>query len=109
MRRQSVEVGTLVAQGNGARVGFQSLHDVVTECGRQVEGDEGFAGLGGVVHVDGAGVGDGEHFGEPDGEGDARAGLESVAGLVVEVTEVGDVDLEGTGDFLADFLVVSWC
>lgn len=49
----------------------------------------------------GTGGGYGEHFGEPQREGEGRAGFEGLGGIVVEVAEIGEVDFELAGNFLA--------
>ena len=57
----AVQVHALVAQGDGAGVGAQGVEDGLGEAGGHVQGDGGL----GVVAVGG----EGEHFGEPEGEG----------------------------------------
>jgi len=85
-------VRALIAQRDGARVGLEGLHDF---GGERSGGAHGYGGLGVF-----AGGGDGEHFGEPKGEGEVCAGFEGLGGVVVEVAEVGDVEFEFAGDFL---------
>lgn len=87
----AVHVDALVAQGHGARVGAQGGHDGIGQAGRQVECQRGLGVL--------AGGGEGQHLGEPQGQAEGGARLEAAA-VVVEVAEVGDVELEGAGDFL---------
>ena len=86
----AVEVGALVAEGDGAGVGLQGGDDGVGERGGQVEGQG--------RRVRGRG-GEGEELGQPEGQEEGRARLEAL-GRVVEVAEVGAVDFELAGDFL---------
>lgn len=91
----------LVAQGNGAWIGFERLLDVVSQRRGEVEIDKGF-----VVNV--AHVGDGQHLGYPEGKQDLGPALEGLAGLVIEVAELGDVELECAWYFLLGAGLSAW-
>lgn len=93
VRRKGVKVRALVAQGNGAWVGFQRLLDVVSQRRGEIEIDKGF-----IVNV--AHVGNGQHLGYPEGKQYLGARLKGLPGLVVEVAELGDVELECAWYFL---------
>lgn len=88
--RHAVKVRALVSQRHGSRVGFQRGLDLVGQAGRQGQGQRRL----GVF----ARGGEGEHFGEPEGEREAGAGFEAIG--IVEMAEVRHVELEATGDFL---------
>ena len=97
---ESVKVGALVSQGNGAWVGFKRLLNIVSKGGGEVEVDKGF-----VVNV--ACVGYGQHLCYPKREEDLGPGLEGLTGLVIEVAEFGDIELECAWYFLFG-AAVSW-
>lgn len=96
--RQPVEVRALVAQRYRAGVGLQGLGDLAGQRGREGQVDEGLGVL--VCGTGASGVGQGEHFGEPQGQGELGAGLEGLGGVVVKVAEVGDLEIELAWNFL---------
>lgn len=98
-RRQAVEVHTSLAQMYSARIGLEGLYAFV---GQRVGEGQVYEGLGIVVVGATAGVGEGKHLSEPEGEGDFRAGFEGLARIVIKVAKVGDLDVELAWDFLEE-------
>lgn len=91
---QPVEVCALVSEGNGSRVGLERGYDLAGHGRGEVQGDGCFGVLGR------ARAGEGEHLGEPEREGHLCAGLERLSGVVVEVAQFGELELEFARDFL---------
>ena len=102
---QAVEVVGLVAQRDGPRVRLQRRHHLPRQRRRQVQRHEGLRVL---LRAPRRPVGEGQQLREPEWQPHRGAGLQRLRRVVVEVAELGDIDLEFAGDFLYFFIFFSF-
>lgn len=81
----------LVSQRHRPGVGLEGGQDLVRQGRRQVQRHDGLGVFSGAA---GGPVGQGEQLRKPEGEVDDGAVLQRVRRVVVEVAQVGDVELE---------------